>query len=198
MNIKQLNEMPGYQDKDRNHLGIDGEDLELCSKVNLKELKYDSVIPIIRPYTIIPFHDKHYCFDEDGTIVSILQAPRTDLAKPYFKGSVVHEESIDTCKKYRSKGITTEFYYSILKGRLSILSDYEHYRGTKNLWKNLSTRDHVIIKVLKNGKMIDENYDLIKDELNVWSGPQFLLLATTSKIIKQLKIMEELKPYFIK
>ena len=197
MNIKQLNEMPGYQDKDRVHLN-NGINFELGKKLNLKTLDYKSVVPIEKPYSIIPFKHKFYCFDEDGTIVSVLESPRTDLVKEYFKGDVVHEESIDTLEDYRGKGITTEFYYAILKGHLSILSDYEHYRGTKKLWKNLSTKDDVIIKVFKNGKLIEEDYDLIKDDLNVWSSPIFLLLATTSKFINQLKIMEELESYLIK
>lgn len=182
MNINQLNEMPGYQDKDRTHI----QDHELGQKVNLKTLDYDSVVPIKKPYLIVPFHETYYCIDEDGTIVSILKSPRTDLIKKYFKGTTVHEESIDTHKDYRGKGITTEFYYAILKGRLSILSDYEHYRGTKNLWKALSQREGVIIKVFKDHELIEENYDLISDPLNVWSSPSFLLLATTNKIIENL------------
>ena len=184
MNINQLNEMPGFKDGDRKHLAK--MDFELGKKINLQEWNIKNIVPIKAPYTILPFLNKFYCVDEDGTIVSVLESPRTNLAKPFFKGEVVHEESIDTHKDYRGKGITTEFYYAILKGRLSILSDYEHYRGTKNLWKALSQREDVIIKVFKDHKLIDENYDLISDPLDVWSSPAFLLLATTNKIIENL------------
>ena len=182
MNIKQLNEMPGYQDKDREHI----RDYELGETVDLKTLNYKSVVPIKKPYTIIPYNETYYCIDENGLIVSILKSPTTELVKKYFKGTTVHEESIDTLEEYRGRGITTEFYHSLLKHHLSILSDYEHYRGTKKLWKALSKKEGVIIKVFKNHDLVEEDYDLDKDYLDVWSSPSFLLLATTDKIIENL------------
>ena len=71
--------------------------------------------------------------------------------------------------------------------RLSILSDYEHYIGTKRLWKSLSKMNDVVIKIFHNHKLIESDYDLIKDPIGVWSGPEYLILATTNKIIENLE-----------
>ena len=59
MNVKQLIEMPGYQDKHRLHLNS-GIDFELGKKLNLKTLEHESIIPIKKPYAIIPFNHKFY------------------------------------------------------------------------------------------------------------------------------------------
>ena len=63
-----------------------------------------------------------FCGDKKlGVIISILDAPRTNIIKEYFQGPVVHEEAIDTCEAYRQNGITANFYYSVIKSKLSIL-----------------------------------------------------------------------------
>ena len=183
MNLKQLSEMPGLKPGDREHM----QDYELCKIVSLTGNENTKYIDMSRPYEVRVLGFKYYCIDSDGTIVSILEAKKTDLIKDYFKGSTIHEESIDTCEKYRGKRITTAFYYAILKHRLSILSDYEHYIGTKRLWKSLSKMNDVVIKIFHNHKLIEVDYDLIKDPIGVWSGPEYLILATTNKIIENLE-----------
>ena len=45
----------------------------------------------------------------------------------------------------------------------------------------------VVIKIFHNHKLIEEDYDLIKDPIGVWSGPEYLILATTNKIIENLE-----------
>jgi hypothetical protein len=91
---------------------------------------------------------------------------------------VIHEESIDTCEEYKRKGITANFYYSLLKIRFSILSDYKHYTVTQFLWKSLSKKTGVTMLIYKNHALIESNYDLEKDELNVWSSNTYLIMAT--------------------
>ena len=136
---------------------------------------------------IFSFHNAIFCGDKSNNkIISILDAPRTHIIEKYFKGKVVHEESIDTCKKYKRKGITANFYYSIIKSKLSILSDYEHYTGTKYLWQSLSKKKGINIQIYKNHELIETKYDLIKDELQVWSSPQYLILATLDSLVESL------------
>ena len=38
-----------------------------------------------------------------------------------------------------------------------------------------------------NHKLIESDYDLIKDPIGVWSGPEYLIFATTNKIIENLE-----------
>lgn len=186
MKLTDLNETPDYQDTDRQHIG--GPHPELCKRVDLKLINvFDGGISIDKPFIVRVLGNKYYCIDEDGTIASILEATLTTVIKQDFNGRVIHEESIDTCSKYRGKRITSSFYLSILKNKVSILSDYEHYRGTKRLWQSLSKQQDVIIQVYKNHKLIEKDYDLIKDELKVWSSNKYLLLATTNKIFEDLK-----------
>lgn len=139
---------------------------------------------------IFSFHNTIFCGDKtNNKIISILDAPRTSIIEKYFKGHVVHEESIDICEEYKRKGITANFYYSIIKSKLSILSDYEHYIETKFLWKSLSKKNGINIQIYKNHKLVDSDYDLVEDELNVWSSPNYLMLATLSSLVESLEFI---------
>ena len=131
-----------------------------------------------------------FCGDKKlGVIISILDAPRTNIIKEYFQGPVVHEEAIDTCEAYRQNGITANFYYSVIKSKLSILSDYKHYSGTMFLWKSVAKKKDIVIQIFKNHKLIEEDYDLITDPLKVWSSNQFLIFATSRTFLESLKIV---------
>ena len=130
-------------------------------------------------------HNTIFCGDkQNNKIISILEAPRTELVKKYFKGPVVHEESIDTFESYKKKGITANFYYSVIKSKLSILSDYEHYIGTKFLWQSLAKKKDILIQVYENHILINSDYDLILDELNIWSSNKYLILGTLRSLVE--------------
>lgn len=131
----------------------------------------------------------------NGKIVSILNAPRTKIIQKHFPAPVVHEEAIDTCEEYKKKGLTANFYYSIIKSKLSILSDYKHYTGAMFLWKSLSQKKGVVIQVYKNHELVEANYDLITDNLQVWTSNQYLILATIDTLVETLKVPEFRKIY---
>ena len=182
MRIQHLNEMPELRSGNRPSAQTD-----LCKSYNVENIKN---IQWITPRTdgveldesieIFSIGDNYYCADKkNNKLVSILTAPPSKVLKGYNSGgTVIHEESIDTCEEYKRKGITANFYYSLLKIRFSILSDYKHYTVTQFLWKSLSKKTGVTILIYKNHELIESNYDLIKDDLNVWSSNQFLILAT--------------------
>lgn len=132
---------------------------------------------------------------KSGKIVSILNAPRTKIIQKHFPAPVAHEEAIDTCEEYKRKGLTANFYYSIIKSKLSILSDYKHYTGTMFLWKSLSQKKGVVIQVYKNHDLIETNYDLITDNLQVWTSNKYLILATIDTLVETLKVPEFRKIY---
>lgn len=132
---------------------------------------------------------------KSGKIVSILNAPRTKIIQKHFPAPVAHEEAIDTCEEYKRKGLTANFYYSIIKSKLSILSDYKHYTGAMFLWKSLSQKKGVVIQVYKNHDLIETNYDLITDNLQVWTSNKYLILATIDTLVETLKVPEFRKIY---
>jgi len=173
MTINSLIEMPELKNGDRQSY-----DIELCStKHNL--IEYNG-IPIESPFDIriiiMGTKQKFYLIDTvTNCIVSILETDKYQIKN--FKGLVQQEESIDTCNKYRKQGITTKFYKAILKNKLSILSDYKHYTGTKYLWLSLSKDKDISIHIIKNNHIIESNYDLKLDKLHVWQSNNLLLLA---------------------
>lgn len=182
MRIQHLNEMPELRLGDRPSAQTD-----LCNAYNVENIKniqwitprYDGV-ELDSSIEIFHIGDNYYCGDKkNNKLVSILTAPPTKILKGYSTGgTVIHEESIDTCEEYKRKGIIANFYYSLLKIRFSILSDYKHYTGTQFLWKSLSKKTGVTMLIYKNHALIESNYDLEKDELNVWSSNTYLIMAT--------------------
>lgn len=190
MKLNSLLEMPEFKEGNRDNRF----NFELCSYVNIDLFKNLETITVRTidnkidlKFNIYVIDNKYYFITNELKIVSILEAKRSEIVSKYFKGAVFHEESIDTCSEYRGKGLTTNFYYSIIKNNMSILSDYKHYTGTKKLWKSLSKYNDVEIRVFKNNILVSDNYDLVLDPLNVWSTNSYLILASKRGLHESLE-----------
>lgn len=198
MRINKLNEMPELRPGER----ISHEP-ELCKVIDPTKLSNIGWITarsnghdLDTGFEIFVWNNRVFYRDRsNGKIVSILNAPRTKIIQKHFPAPVAHEEAIDTCEEYKRKGLTANFYYSIIKSKISILSDYKHYTGTMFLWKSLATKKGVIIQVFKNHELVDSDYDLIADPLNVWTSNQYLILATIDTLVETLKVPEFRKIY---
>lgn len=198
MRLNKLNEMPELKHGVRNSY-----EPELCKVIDPTKLSNVKWITarsnghdLDTGFEIFVWDNRtFYRETKSGKIVSILNAPRTKIIQKHFPAPVAHEEAIDTCEEYKRKGLTANFYYSIIKSKLSILSDYKHYTGTMFLWKSLSQKKGVVIQVYKNHDLIETNYDLITDNLQVWTSNQYLILATIDTLVETLKVPEFRKIY---
>jgi hypothetical protein len=194
MNLEKLNEMPELKSGDRPN---DGE-YRLClaynhiTRTNVQWITARSnAVDLDARLEIFTDGKDYFCCDKHkNKVVSILTAPMSNRIKGYLPGVVIHEESIDTCTEYRGKGITTNFYYSLIKAKLCILSDHKHYIGTQRLWKSLSKKIGITIRVYKKYELVADDYDLIKDELGVWTSNQYLLLASLKSLVESLKLFD--------
>jgi len=160
-------------------------DSEICTEVSREQLNHGQIVNYQNHLEIWKVFNHFYFLKNlqngEYKIISKLEAPKTNQFKKYLQGTVIHEEAIDTCKEFRKQGMTSDFYYLLLKSKISILSDYKH------LWKSLSKKEQIKIHIFKDEKIVSEDYDLIGDELNVWNSNRFLILATTEKTISELK-----------
>lgn len=198
MKIQNLNEMPELKHGVRNSY-----EPELCKVIDPTKLSNVKWITarsnghdLDTGFEIFVWDNRtFYRETKSGKIVSILNAPRTKIIQKHFPAPVAHEEAIDTCEEYKRKGLTANFYYSIIKSKLSILSDYKHYTGTMFLWKSLSQKKGIVIQVYKNHDLIETNYDLITDNLQVWTSNKYLILATIDTLVETLKVPEFRKIY---
>jgi hypothetical protein len=190
MRIQQLNEMSELRSGER--ISYEPELCKVIDPTKLSNVKWITARSnghdLDTGFEIFVWDNRtFYRETKSGKIVSILNAPRTKIIQKHFPAPVAHEEAIDTCEEYKRKGLTANFYYSIIKSKLSILSDYKHYTGTQFLWKSLAKKKGVIIQIYKSHELIETNYDLIVDPLKVWSTNEYLILATMDNLVKLLE-----------
>lgn len=191
MNLNKLNEMPELKhDKIRFN-----PDSEVCAKTSELIRDYPSLI-YDKNNTIYKIEqgNKIIFYLVDNDIFKIIGKLEVSKVKKRFVHTnfIYQEESIDICADYRQQSFGTNFYYALLESGVVLISDYKHYLGTQGLWKKLSKKKDVIINIIKDNEIVEEDYDLLKDELNVWSSNVYLILASTKTILEKLEFSKHL------